>query len=149
MVIASPLRVFLAMTALCGLTQSASAQVLYLGRPGSENEGTGTVSEYNATTGAPINASLITGFFLAPAAFAVSGSILYVTGLDLPIGEYNATTGAAINAKFITIGLNQPESLALSGNNLFVANFASNAVGIRRHHWSRNQRELYRRDLLS
>jgi hypothetical protein len=88
----------------------------------------GTVGAYNATTGAAINADLITGISGATG-LAVIGNMLFVsdqtssssssTFVAGTVGEYNATTGAVINADFIT-GLSSPERLALSGNTLFV-----------------------------
>jgi hypothetical protein len=87
-----------------------------------------TVGEYDATTGAAINANFITGLS-APVGLALSGNTLFVANNGSgTVGEYNATTGAAINANFIT-GLSNPTGLALSGNTLFVANQTSNTVG--------------------
>jgi hypothetical protein len=79
----------------------------------------GTIGEYNATTGAAINASLVTGLN-QPAAVAVSGNNLFVSsyafnsdsGAGGIVGVYNATSGAAINANFIT-GLADPQGLAI------------------------------------
>ncbi len=83
------------------------------------NEVSGTIGEYNATTGAAINASLVTGLDF-PEGIAISGNDLFVTA-NGTIGEYNATTGAAINASLVT-GLNFPDGITISGNDLFVAN---------------------------
>jgi hypothetical protein len=104
----------------------------------------GTVGEYNATTGAAINASLIpydnsgsqfdpfTGLPSYPVGLAVSGNDLFVANWGqtngTTVSEYNATTGAGINASFIT-GLHGPSGLALSGNNLFVVNNVGGTVG--------------------
>jgi hypothetical protein len=88
--------------------------------------GTGTVSEYDATTGAVIKANLITGV-IHPAGLVLSGNTLYVASAVAnggSVGTYDATTGAVINASFITTGVNQvnqPFALALSGNTLFVS----------------------------
>jgi hypothetical protein len=66
--------------------------------------------EYNATTGAAINASFITGLS-EPEGLAVSGNDLFVVNtLADTVGEYNATTGAVINANFITGLLGPGES---------------------------------------
>ena len=87
------------------------------------NYNNGTVGEYNATTGATINASFITGLGLE-SGLALSGTVLYAetfndtTGED-GVGEYNATTGATINASFIS-GINAV-GLAISGGDLYVA----------------------------
>src|SRR5271166_1931658 len=82
----------------------------------------GRVGEYNATTGAAINANLIPN---GGGPLALSGNTLFVWSAFGTVGKYDATTGAAINANFIT-GLILPgEGLALSGNDLFVANSQS------------------------
>ena len=87
-----------------------------------------TIGEYNASTGATINANLITGLQDASGlAFNGSGD-LYVTewGNGLAntglVGEYSASTGAAVNASFIS-GLTRPEALVLDGSgDLFLLN---------------------------
>jgi WD40 repeat protein len=68
----------------------------------------GTVGEYDATTGAVINANFITGLSY-PTGLAVVGNTLYVTSAQVGsasnaslLSTYNATTGAVINANFIT-----------------------------------------------
>ena len=89
----------------------------------------GTIGEYNVSTGAVINANLITGLPLfGVTALAVSGNNLFVGigggGGTSFVGEYNATTGAGT----LITGLNEPTEptgLAVSGNNLFVANFSA------------------------
>ena len=93
--------------------------------------GSGTVGEYDASTGATINAFFITGLNRFYYGLALSGNTLFVANLDGGggrVGAYDAATGAPINADFIT-GLNDPVGLALSGNHLFVANFAGSTVG--------------------
>jgi PEP-CTERM motif len=91
------------------------------------------VSEFNATTSAQINPSLLSG--TTPALNLVAGPHIAVQGNDLfvslqgsagtiggnagTIGEYDATTGAAINASFIT-GLNDPQGIAVYGGDLYV-----------------------------
>jgi hypothetical protein len=75
------------------------------------------IGEYNATTGAVINANFIAG----PAyGLALSGNTLFVSGVNSSVGggvfEYDATTGALINADFIVGAYGH---LALSGNTLF------------------------------
>jgi hypothetical protein len=87
-----------------------------------------TVGEYDAATGAVVNASLITGLD-GPSGLALSGSDLFVANFNSgTIGEYNAITGAAINATLVT-GLQSPVSLAVLGTNLYVTNFGSDKVG--------------------
>ena len=88
------------------------------------------VGEYNAITGATINAALISGLN-EPEGMAISGSNLFVANFgNGTVDEYNATTGAAtgINASFIT-GLDEPEGLVLSGSTLYVANSGNGTVG--------------------
>ena len=105
--------------ALWAMPRSARAQ-LYVSQTGN-GANTGTVSEYDATTGAVINANLITGVEQA-GAISLSGNILYVANASAfgTVGDYNATTGAAINANLIT-GLDSTAGLLVSGNDLFVA----------------------------
>src|SRR5258708_4069479 len=51
-----------------------------------------TIGEYNATTGATVNAALVSGL-TTPTGIAVSGANLWVTNPNNgTIGEYNATT---------------------------------------------------------
>jgi hypothetical protein len=60
------------------------------------NYQSGKIAEYNATTGAVENASLVSGL-IHPTGIAVSGGDLWVTNSDsnyASIDEYNATTGA-------------------------------------------------------
>ena len=77
-----------------------------------------TVSEYDATSGATINATFVVGSqgLSGPFGLAVDGSNhLFVTNTgNNTVGEYDATTGATINAAFVT-GLQLPQDL------LFVA----------------------------
>jgi hypothetical protein len=59
----------------------------------------GWIGEYDATTGAAINAKFITTALDSPSALALSGNILYVTNQgNNTVGAYDATTGAVINA---------------------------------------------------
>src|SRR6266496_3454501 len=87
------------------------------------NEASGTVGEYDAATGAAINASLVSGLNGGPAGIALSGGNLFVTNaFEGSIGEYDATTGATINSALVS-GLNFPLGIAVSGGNLFVTSF--------------------------
>ena len=86
------------------------------------------ISEYNASTGALINASFISGLNF-PLGMAVSGNNFYVANYEGDsIGLYDATTGLPINSSFIT-GLGYPVAIAISGNNLFVTNNYDNSDG--------------------
>ena len=100
----------------------------------SEPDNLGSVGKYNASTGAMINASFITGLS-DPEGLAVLGNTLFVAtyGDGTPdgggtVGEYDATTGQLIKAKFIK-GLSYPTGLALLGNTLFVVNYLTGTVG--------------------
>ncbi len=86
-----------------------------------------TVSEYNATTGATINANLITRL-RTPSGLAIQGKTLFVANESGSVGKYVAT-GAAINPSFITGMRFFPQGLAVQGNILFVANFGFGTVG--------------------
>jgi hypothetical protein len=85
----------IAIAVLWAMPRNAHAQ-LYI------TQDNGTVSEYDATTGAAINANFITGLDV-PSGLAVKGNTLFVANQgNGTVGVYNATTGAAINANFIT-----------------------------------------------
>ena len=90
------------------------------------NNGGNTVGDYT-TSGATVNASLITGLN-GPTGIALSGSNLFVVNFNgNTVGEYT-TSGATVNASLIS-GLNVPEGIAVSGSNLFVANTGTSTVG--------------------
>src|SRR5437762_8405764 len=77
----------------------------------------GTVGEYNATTGATINSSLVSYNSHGAAGLAVFGGNLWVANYFAnTVGEYNATTGATINTSLVS--LNTPFGVAASGGNL-------------------------------
>ena len=84
----------------------------------------GRVGEYT-TSGATVNASLITGY--SSGGVAVSGANLYVVSGDT-IAEYNAITGAPVAVPLVS-GLSTPIGIALSGGDLFVANHGNNTIG--------------------
>ena len=112
----------LGIAALWALPSIARAQLFV------SQSNAGSVGEYDATTGAAINASFITGLNRPLFGIAVSGNDLFVANSGgTTVGEYDATTGAAINANLIT-GLLTSFGLAVSGNHLFVTNFFESAV---------------------
>jgi len=112
----------LALSAALAFTASPTHAQLYVTTVNND------VGEYNATTGATINSTLVTGQS-NPYGLALSGNNLYVVNyISGGVGEYNATTGSPINANFIT-GLHGPSAIAISGNDLFVANAGGNTVG--------------------
>src|SRR5438034_6098308 len=109
--------------ALCLIPVTGRAQIFVT------NEGNNTIGEYNATTGATINSSFISGLDF-PTGIALFGGNLFVANSgNNTIGEYNAATGAPINSSFISSGLNQPRGIAFSGGNLFVTNGLGNTIG--------------------
>jgi DNA-binding beta-propeller fold protein YncE len=87
----------------------------------------GSVGEYDATTGAAINSALITGLN-GPTGVALAGGSLYVANsFTGTIGKYNLD-GAPVNPAFIT-GLSNPLDLAAFGGNLYVVNNGTNSIG--------------------
>jgi hypothetical protein len=95
----------LCIAALLAMPTGARAQ-LYVGQSG------GPLGEYNATTGATINANFITGLN-APSGLAVLFNHLFVTdAAGNTVGKYNAITGVAISASLVT-GLSAPAGLAV------------------------------------
>src|SRR5258708_5024157 len=99
-------------------TSQTSAQTLYVTQF-TDIGPTGTVSTYDAITGAVINPLLVTGLS-EPFGLAVAGGNLWVqSDATQTVGEYNATTGAAINASLIPNGL---AGVAIDGNNLYIVN---------------------------
>ena len=107
---------------------AASGNNLYVEQFANAQAGSGSVTEYNATTGA-VNSSFSCPGLNSPGGIAISGNNLFVSAYDgTTVGEYNATTGALIDNTFIS-GLANPQSLAVSGNDLYVANFDNNTVG--------------------
>ena len=88
-----------------------------------------TVGEYNATTGAPINTSLITGIAgFGVTGLAISGNDLFVTADSETVGEYNATTGAPINASLFQDGNGVVSAIVASRSDIFVGTWGY-AVG--------------------
>jgi len=94
--------------------------------------GNGSIGVYNATTGAAINPSLVTGLFY-PQGIAISGNNLYVPSQEnLAFGyinEYDATTGAPVDVPLISGLLHTPENLVVSGNVLYEANADGGGTG--------------------
>jgi hypothetical protein len=116
-----------ACTVLSAIPGTAHGQIIY-----EANTSAGTVGEYDATTGAAINASLLSGITDVKGV-AVSGGKLFVVSsccFGGHIGVYDATTGATINASLVSSGLGGPQGgLALSGGNLYVTNYGAGTVG--------------------
>jgi hypothetical protein len=81
------------------------------------------ISEYDADTGALINANFIQIATGGLYGLAVKNNHLFVSiydGSPARVAEYNATTGALINNSFITT-VGEPWGIAVIGNTLFVA----------------------------
>ena len=101
-----------ASVALCALPGTARAQIF------EANFSSGTIGEYNATTGATINASPVSGLS-SLFGIAISGGNLFVANAgNSTIGEYNATTGATINASLVS-GLSFPRGIAVVTASMF------------------------------
>ncbi len=87
-----------------------------------------TVGVYDATTGATLNASLVSGLSY-PAAVAVSGGHLFVADFVGQIGVYDASTGATVNASLVS-GLSGPLGIALVPEPSTLALLGMGAVGL-------------------
>src|SRR6202011_4248144 len=112
-ILSNSLLIILLGTLLAG---QAHGQIIY------ETSQGGTIGEYDATTGAAINPSLVSGLN-SPFGIAVSGANLYVANNGSgTVGEYNATTGAVVNASLVS-GLGNVLGTVVSGENLFVSNY--------------------------
>lgn len=86
----------------------------------------GTVGEYT-TSGATVNASLISGLW-EPSGIAAYGGNLYIANNNQAyIGEYT-TSGQAINPTLIS-ALGYPEGVRVFGTNLFVVNSSPGVIG--------------------
>jgi outer membrane protein assembly factor BamB len=110
-----------------GLAVFGSAEKAVLFVTDRNEEGRGTVGEYDANTGVTINRHFITGL-MGPTGLAVRGNTLFVANTSSgTVGKYDATTGGAVNASFIT-GLEEPNVLAVKENTLFVASSEGHKV---------------------
>jgi hypothetical protein len=109
-----------------------SGNDLFVVNEGNFEQGGGSIGEYNASTGAVINANFITGLN-QPEGITISGNDLFVVNnaddnnaagplTNGSVGEYDVSTGTAINAALVT-GLNQPAAVAVLGNDLFVTSY--------------------------
>ena len=111
-----------AVTALGVIPEAARGGQIFETNPNREAlpDGYSTVGEYT-TSGATVNASLVSGLNGGPAGIAVSGGNLFITNYDSgTVGEYT-TSGATVNASLVS-GLNSPIFIAASGGNLFITN---------------------------
>jgi DNA-binding beta-propeller fold protein YncE len=115
------------MTAIWAMPPAARGGNIFVVNQNLGGNGNGTFGEYT-TSGATVNASLITGLNY-PLGIAVSGGRVFVANSGTTfnvgtIGEYTLT-GATVNASLIT-GLNGPVGIAVLGGNLFIT---ENALG--------------------
>ena len=111
---------------VAGIALPADGQVLLVA-----NSKNLTVSKYDATTGATINAAFISGQGMnGPAGLLEdSSNHLFVSNFGLnTVGEYNATTGATINAAFLSFSF-APGGLALDGNSDLFVSLSNGVVG--------------------
>ena len=103
--------------ALCLIPTTGGAQ-MFVSHFGNGLD-TGRISEYDATTGALINPTLISDL-AGPDDIAVSGHTLFVADSTLgTVGEYT-TSGRPVNPRLITLG-NLPSRIEISGQYLFVS----------------------------
>jgi hypothetical protein len=80
---------------------------------------TGTIGEYNATTGDPLNVPLIGGL-ADPTSLAISGTTIFVSNYNSgKIGEYT-TSGETVNSSLIS-NLVHPTMVVVAGTDLFIA----------------------------
>jgi streptogramin lyase len=108
---------FVAACLLLALPKITLADMIYV------TNGT-AISEFNASTGATVNAALVT---LSSPAVAVSldgsGHLYVLNNNSGTVGEYNASTGAPINAALVTGLLAAPLAMAVDGSgHLYVLN---------------------------
>ena len=78
----------------------------------------GKIGEYDATTGAVINATLVSGLDQPYGIVVANGDIWVTNQANGTVGEYTEA-GVAVNVALIT-GLQNPTGIALSGPNLYV-----------------------------
>jgi len=102
------------------VTLSAGAQTLYVADMANKK-----IQTYDATTGAVINPSFITGLN-NPWGIAVAGNLLFVSDLDTgDVGAYDATTGVYL---FDLAGTAGSIDVAVSGNTVYVLVYSSGKV---------------------
>ena len=92
--------------------------------------GNGTsIGEYT-TSGATVNANLITGLPGTPRGLAVVGNDLFVLTTPGTIGEYT-TSGATVNPSIISLSSfnSAPIGLAVFGNDMFVGDLVHGTIG--------------------
>ena len=119
--------IILGVVLFCASLGMAQAQVYV------SNLDEGTVSEYDATTGALLNPNLISGL-QKPRGVAWADGYLYVTqeGDDPAagsVGKYDAATGTPINAALVP-NLVWPQSVAVSGSSLYIGSLHGDGTAV-------------------
>ena len=110
----------LAVVATAVLTTARASELLVA------DSGSNEIGQYDATSGAAINPSLISGLN-SPEDVEVSGADLYVKNYATgTVGEYTIA-GATINASLVS-GLSSTGGIAVSAGSLFAANDNSGAI---------------------
>jgi hypothetical protein len=89
--------------------------------------GGNTVGEFDASTGVPINAALISGVNTPEGVIASGGNLFVSSDGNYTVGKYT-TSGVTVNAALVS-GLGSPNNIAVSGSNLFVSNFGGGTIG--------------------
>lgn len=119
------LALFGAVAALSAMPGTARGQIFVSNLSGN------TIGEYNASTGAAINAALISGLE-TPEGIVVSGGNLFVANNGnagtAHVGQYT-TTGTTVNAALVSGLSGAINNIAISGSKLFVSNFSNNTIG--------------------
>jgi len=141
----------LCIAVLWAMPKSARAQLL------ASEYSSDSVGEFNATTGALINPSFITGLngssdiaFSDNSIFVANYADAFGENAGTTVGKYNATTGAAINASFIK-GLSNPSELAVVPEPSALSMIAVGGVALlgvllrRRHRVGRSSHSTYSR----
>jgi hypothetical protein len=115
---------------------TAHGQTLYVANDGNQNDGSLSIGEYNAATGAPVNGGTLAqgGDLTQPWGLAISGNTIYCSNpTSEDIVAIDATTGALVGPNggvLVSNLLYPPLGLAVSGNTLFVAIANGNTPGI-------------------
>src|SRR4051794_21569391 len=106
---------------------AARADSIFVVNDGSQTIGASSVIGEYTTSGAPVNAALISGLD-SPSGMVASGALLFVANhYSGTIGKYTIS-GETIDPALIS-GLSDPIGIAVSGSDLFVANFVSGTIG--------------------
>jgi glutamine cyclotransferase len=106
---------------------AVKGNILYVTNNYGNSNGDTYISEYDATSGALINANFIQFPFTGLVGLALKNNILYVSvfggnsGIAQGVYTYNATTGALIKGPFVSV--KEPYGIAISGKTLYVVSY--------------------------